>query len=119
MYINYGDKNFWKYGCLVDSEHSDTCFDILYCNPICDEDDLYYFGNCQVDITDTWIDRNVVLHYIGMTEDTFDAVQFAVGCIEYYGIANFCSPPIYYSRAEIEQILKHKIIANDNLEITW
>lgn len=47
MYINHGDKNFFEYGCLMDSEHSDTVLDILYCRPYDDEEDSFFFADCN------------------------------------------------------------------------
>ena len=29
MFVNYGDRNFFEYGVLVDTDHSDTEFPIL------------------------------------------------------------------------------------------
>lgn len=121
MYVNYGDKNFFEYGMLVDAEHSDTTFDILYCRPFDDEEDSFLFASCQVDITDSWIAKNSVMDYIGMDAKKFDAIQFAIGCIEYYGVENFSSPYEGYqhNREYIESVLKHHLIASDNLDITW
>ena len=126
MFVNHGDVNFFEYGCLVDSEHSDTEFRILYCRPFDDEDDLYLFGDCTVNIEDDWIDRDAVLSYIGMMDDTyeegkFDAIQFAIGCIEYYGIDNFTGgyDEIRLRKVEICERLKHYMIASDNLNIEW
>ena len=131
MYINYGDKNFFEYGMLVDSEHSDTEIKILYCMPIEDDwhdENSYLFADCTVDIEDDWIDRKLIMDYIGMAEENFDNVQFAIGCVEYYGVENFSEPygrfPSFYdgyiySREEIEKQLKYYFIASDNLDITW
>lgn len=124
MYLNYGDVNFFEHGILVDTEHSDTEFPILYCMPYPDEEDLYQFGDCQVDITDSWIDKQAILNYIGMKETEFDPVLFAIGCIEYYGAVNFgadsyCYDWLHMQRKDIEEILKYRMIASDNLEITW
>lgn len=121
MYTNYGDKNFFEYGVLVDSEHSDTSVDIIWCMPYCDEEDAFQFAECQVDTTDSWLEKDAVMSFIGMTTDTFDLVQFAIGCIEYYGIENFSSPYDGYKhdRQYIENILKNRLIASDNLNITW
>ena len=34
MYSNYGDKDFFERGVLVEvDDHSDTEYNILYCNP--------------------------------------------------------------------------------------
>lgn len=121
MYINYGDVNFFEYGCLVDAEHSDTEIKVLYCRPYDDAEDLYLFADCEVDITDGWIDEDAVMDYLGMTEKNFDSIQFAIGCIEYYGVENFSDSYYGYNftRKEIEELLKHYLIASDNLEITW
>lgn len=52
MYRNYGDKNFFENGILVDTEHSDTAFPMLLCRPYPDEEDLYQFGEVEVDLDD-------------------------------------------------------------------
>lgn len=91
MYINYGDRNFFELGTLVDAEHSDTEIKILYCRPYDVAEDLYLFADCTVDTTDNWIDKKSVMEYIGMTEETFNIIQFAISCVEYYGVDNFSS----------------------------
>lgn len=120
MYINYGDKNFFEYGCLVDFEHSDTDIKVLYCMPFAEED-MYLFADCEVNTEDSWINRKSVMDYVGMTEETFDVIQFAIGCIDYYGVENFSSPydGYQFTRKEIEKKLKYYLIASDNLDITW
>lgn len=121
MYINYGDKNFFECGILVDAEHSDTEIKILYCRPFDDEEDLFLFADCKVDVNDSWIERKTIMDFMGMAEEGFDVIQFAIGCVEYYGVENFSSPYNGYrfTRKEIEESLKHYLIASDNLEITW
>lgn len=121
MYINYGDKNFFEYGVLVDAEHSDTEIKILYCRPYDDTEDQYFFADCAVDISEDWINKNIIMEFIGMNEENFDAIQFAIGCIEYYGAENFSS--LYngynFTAEEIKERLKYYLIANDNLDIIW
>lgn len=124
MYVNYGDVNFFEHGILVDTEHSNTVFAILHCMPYPDEKDLFQFGDCRVDITDSWIKEQEVMDYIGMKRTAFDPVQFAIGCIEYYGAENFGASSYAYDwcqmkRQDIKKILKYRMIANDNLDITW
>ena len=124
MFINYGDRNFFEYGILVDSEHSDTEFQILYCRPYDDEEDKYLFAECTVDITDSWIDKKAVMSFAGMKEENFDPIRFAIDCIEYYGVENFGANSYVYdyrnmNEESIKEILKHRLIANDNLDITW
>lgn len=121
MFINFGDRNFFEYGILIDSEHSDTEFKILYCRPFDDAENLFYFADCEVNITENWLDKKSIMEYIGMTEENFDAALFAVGCVEYYGAENFSSPydGYMFTAEEIKERLKYYLIANDNLDITW
>ena len=116
MYQNYGAKNFFEYGRLVESiGDKGTEFSILCCNPYSDHEDLYQFGECTVAIGDSWIDHDAVLNWIGMTEDSYDAVLFALGCLDYYGAANFGAQSYAYdwehmNRKGIIDILKHRDI---------
>lgn len=124
MYINYGDKNFFERGRLVDSEHSDSVLDILVCDPYDDEEDLYKFGECSVDITDSWIDKQAVMDFLGMDSDSFNPIEYALGCIDFYGIENFgaCNYTYDYMhmrKEDIKDILKYRLIATDNLDIVW
>lgn len=124
MYVNYGDKNFFEYGALVDNNHSDTVFSILYCRPYDGEEDLYQFAECVVDITDSWIDRQDVMSFLGMDDTTFDPIQYAIGCVDYYSIDNFgginyAYDSLHMHRDEIKNILKNYLIAPDRLDITW
>lgn len=126
MFTNYGDKNFFEHGCLVDAEHSDTEFPMLLCRPYDDENDLYQMARVTVDITDDWIDRKAVMDFIGMTEKTFDPVDFAIGCTEYYSWSNFGADDygVFWNwkqmrKKEICDILTGFMIASDNLNIEW
>lgn len=124
MYKNYGDKNFFEYGVLIDSEHSDKEINMIYCRPYDDEEDKYLFAECTIDISDKWIDRKAVMSYGGMTEETFDPILFAIDCVEFYGAENFGGLNYAYdfrnmNMESIKEILRHKLIASDNLDITW
>jgi hypothetical protein len=124
MYRNYGDIDFFEYGILIDTEHSDTEFEMLLCRPYPDEEDFFQFAEVTVDITDDWMDREAIMDYIGMTEDKFDPVEYAIGAIEYYSWDNF-GAGLYdadwtrVNRDYIEEYLRHRLIASDNLHITW
>lgn len=118
MYINYGDKNFFERGILVDNNHSDTEFDILVCNPYDGEEDLYQFGDCSVDITASWINKQAVMDFLGMDSDAFNPIEYAIGCIDYYGMVNFGACNYMYDYAhmgkeDIKEILKYRLIATD------
>jgi hypothetical protein len=130
MYTNWGDVNFLEYGMLVDSEHSDTVFDMLVCRPY---DDLneegrphYQFGHIVVDIEADWIDKKAVAKYCYGTEACdfrlADPVEFAIACTDYYSWEEFGieSYGITYdwrdvTKDVIERELKGYMIAWDNL----
>lgn len=120
MYKNYGDVNFFEYGFLVDEDHSETGYPILYCRPYDDEDDLYFFADCFVDVTEDWIDQEAVSKF-SCIDPYDDSIIFANACIEYYGAENFSSPydGFAFSKNEIKEKLKHYLIATDNLHIEW
>ena len=90
-------------------------YDILYCYPIYDcQEETYFFADVTVNTTDKWIDRKAVCDFIGMNEE-FNEIQFAIGCLEYYGAENFGTDlqNWQYSRDAICEILKHKLIGVD------
>lgn len=123
MYTNYGDKNFFECGVLVDTEHSDTVFPMLLCRPYPDEEDLFQFGNVEVDVNDSWIDADAVSSFCGCTKEE-DPIRFAIGCTDYYSWDNFGAISYCYNwtrmgKEEIKEILKYREIASDNLDICW
>ena len=126
MYRNYGDRNFFEVGILVDSEHSDTEFDMLLCRPYDDCSDMYQFAHVTVDISASWIDRKSIMEFSGLTEEDFDPVQFAIGCTDFYSWDNFGADSYgvtydwrHMDRLSIEEELRHYMIASDNLDMPW
>ena len=122
MYTNFGDRNFFEHGILVDSEHSDTVIDMLVCEPYSDEEDKYMFARIQVDTEDTWIDKKALREYAGSTLD--DPVEFAIAAYEHYGPENFGALDygVTYdyrdmTREAIKKELQHYLIAYDDLVI--
>lgn len=110
MYTNYGDVNFFEHGILIDSDHTDTVFDMLICEPYTDKEDLYQFSRIQVDIEEDWIDKEAVMAYAGMTKDNFDPIRYAIACEEYYGLQEFGADSFSYNynwqKVNKEEILK-------------
>lgn len=119
MYKNYGDKNFFDMGILLDDEHSDTVFPVILCRPYPDEENKFQFAMGEVDVTDSWIDRKGVMSYAGMTEETYNAAQFAVDCTNYYDWENFGQVWREANREQIESALRMEEIASDNLDMPW
>lgn len=119
MFKNYGDKDFFDNGILVE-QCSNSVYKILVCYKMCGEDDLYYFAHCHVDINDTRIDREMVMNCIGMTEEDFNPLRFAIACVDNYALEIFAihHDGFIFTRAQIEQKLKHYDISNANLNIT-
>lgn len=119
MYLNYGDVNFFEYGRLVQNNREHE-YDIIFCEPIYDTENLYYFGEITVNTTDSWIDKKAVCDYIGMN-DLFYELQYAIGCLDYYGAENFGTDfqNWQYTHDEICEILRHRMIANNDLNMEW
>ena len=127
MFINYGDRNFFENGMLVDTEHSDCEFQILYCRPYADEQDKYQFAELNIDLTDQWLTerQTEVLQYIGQTNISDDPVRFAIGAVEYFGPENFGAASNYaynwqdVSKKEICEILRYRMIDFSQVDIDW
>lgn len=122
MYNNYGDKNFFEYGLLIDSEHSDTVFDMLVCRPYPDEEDLFRFARLHVDVEDTWINWDYVREFTGSPLDS--PLERAREVIECYSWDNFGAADYGVSydwqrmtREQIKKELRRFLIAHDNLVI--
>jgi len=130
MYRNYGDVNFFELGILVDTDHTydpeggQNIVQIIRCLPYDDEEDVFCFGELTVDIDDPWIDRRAVLSFIGMTEETFDPIQYAIGCTDYYSWDNF-GAELYdadwqrVDREYIKGFLKYRSIDPDGIHVEW
>lgn len=124
MFVNYGDRDFFEYGVLVDTEHSDTVFPMLLCRPYADEEALYQFAHVEVDISDEWIDRPAVMACIGkMADERIDPVEYAIACADFYSWDNFgaASFGVYYdwrhmTRDQVEKELLSYLIADDEPE---
>lgn len=109
MFTNYGDRNFFEYGLLVEPV-SDTEFRLLVCNPYSDSDDLYQFACICVDTKDSWIDKEKVNDYNG--EPIEDPLQLAIAAYSYYGPEEFGAYSMSYdwqhmTRDQILEELKH------------
>ena len=117
MYRNFGDKNFFEYGVLVDNEHSDHEYQMLVCMPNPDLENIFMFANITVDIEDSWIDQNIIEQYSGKTKEE-DPVEYAIACYEYYGAQNFGA---YSNTAYDWQHADKELIKKElrNYQIAW
>ena len=118
MFKNYGDKNFFEHGRLVDGEHSDNEIRVLYCEPFCDAEDLYLYADCTVNIGDKWIDWGGVKSFAALHPDD-SPEEWAVAAVEYHGVENFSSPydGYQFTKEEIKEKLKYHLIAHDEVTI--
>lgn len=82
--INYGDINPLEHGGIWLKQTNETEYEIIKNNP---ENNLLY--DLSVNISDSWIEKEKVMSFIGMTEETFDPILFAIGCTDYYNFMNF------------------------------
>ena len=112
MYKNYGDVNFFEYGRMVELQNDGTV-DVLVCNPVFDcknPDRCYQFDYVNVDVHDSWIDVDEVYSYADVSRDNI--IQFALACIDYYGVENFGGTCYYdesqfYTKNEILDSLRY------------
>ena len=65
MYRNYGDKNFFENGVLVDTDHSDTAFPMLLCRPY---PDARYSRRKRMSWTGPSQETPIRQHFIPTTE---------------------------------------------------
>lgn len=122
MYENYGDKNFFELGRLVQIEN-DHEFDVIVCEEATelvdnDGNELFPFAFCHIDINDDWIDRNAVMNYGGMTEENFNPIHYAIDCISWYGVINFGDGYDYKLRSDIKNLLQNYDIDFENVELS-
>ena len=105
MYKNYGDVNFLEYGLLIE-EQSENQFNFIVCRPFSVCLNKYQYCDGYIDISDSWIDKESVMKFIGM-EEKFDRIQFAIGCIEYYNLENFGTVNNDYTKAEVIENIEY------------
>ena len=112
MYKNYGDANFFEYGRMAEIQNDGTV-SVLVCNPVFDcknPDRCYQFDYVNVDINDSRINADTVYNYSDVSKD--DIIQFALACIDQYGVENFGGTAYYnesqfYTKNEILDSLKY------------
>jgi hypothetical protein len=108
-WVNYGDVNPLVYGGIWIKKFSSNEFYIV--RNFNDNDcSIIYCDSLMIDITESWIEKERVMNYIGMTYHDFDSIQFAIGCIEYYSYENFGNRYKLNSQDElIEELKQHDI----------
>ena len=92
MLENYGDVNFFEYGCLAEMQE-ESWVRVIRCRPIeadLDQPAKYRFSDSLIDISDTWISQKSVEEYADVKKDD-DPVGYAIACLDYYGPENFYS----------------------------
>ena len=122
MYKNFGDKNFFEYGILLDNDHSDTQFPILFCAPLCEEDEngnqLYHFADCYVDVDSEWFDFDAIESCCGSWDSN---ESLAIAALNYYGSNEFSDSwgDTIFTAEEIVEKLRNYHIDYSNLVLTW
>lgn len=93
---NYGDVNPLDHGGIWVKQINNHTFEVIRNIP--ETNEVY---NMEVDITDSWIEKEEVLSFTGMTEENFDPIWYAFSCTQYYGVENFGNSYEYKSRNEV------------------
>jgi len=95
---NYGDVTPAQGGCYV-KEFMPGVYDVVKVVEYFDTEDenkSLVIESLQFDVDDfedSWIVKDEVMSFIGMTEENFshNPIYFGLGCIDYYGAINFGS----------------------------
>ena len=92
----------------------DGTVDVLVCNPVFGLNDPrhYQFDYINVDINDRFINVNAVCSYADINKNDINIIQFALACIDYYGVENFGGTCYYdesqfYTKNEVLDNLKY------------
>lgn len=82
MYYNYGNRDFFSNGMLV--ERGDNTDNLILCEP--NGDDTYRFASIHVDWTADWIDVNELDDRLGHVLDLpfFDSMEAVIECTKMY-----------------------------------
>ena len=113
MYLNYGDINFANNGRLVEQVGKHQ-FNIVTCEHM--KNGKFLVCECFVDTKDSMVDMDDVYAFAGIED--YSPIDFAVGCIDYYGPEAFCNYRHRYELTadEVKELLK-KIEHEDELTV--
>lgn len=116
LWTNYGDVNPMEHGgtwVMSDEEKNGKAFKGCYYIVKFDPDTMEVV-NCWVEVKDDWINRKSVMDYVGMTEDNYDEIRYAIACFEYYGYHEFQGESVMTETIEeATKILEDKEIILD------
>lgn len=86
-WVNYGDVNPIEHGGIFVKKDGDTTYRIVR-NMFDHDEGKNIVYDMYVDISEDWIERESVLKFSDLKEDS-DEVWFAIACTEYYSCINF------------------------------
>lgn len=102
MFVNYGDKDFYENGLLVDDAVGlDGEVRVIVCMPCSYLKDRYLFADCYVNTTDSWIDKDVI-NIDNISGCGSENALKALACIEHYGVHEFAEVVDTVSRSDVE-----------------
>lgn len=111
MWTNYGDANPLEWGGLwidkdTDREH---CYRAIMLDVM---DDGYLFNDCYVDVTESWINWEEVLSYVGESSLKTE-VDKVIALLSYYSVLNFGSYERVLSEEEVlKELEAYEILAS-------
>lgn len=123
VYSKFGDVNPIEHGGGLWRNVTTTEFEIIHIEPDVNRSDLGWMNIVSVDTKDSWIQEKkerVILAY-GMDESQINSIEFALACIQYFGIENFGGDQTYEAlidKMDIEktynEIISENFIEDDN-----
>lgn len=90
VYKKFGDVNPIEHGGGFYTETSKGEFDIIHIQPDEEHEGFGWWNVVSVDTTDdSWIDVKSICSFADIGPDNVATIDFALACIDYYGIENF------------------------------
>lgn len=100
---NYGDVTPQEGGRYLHKNEDDS-YDVIEVKYLYD-DDKFIIDRYMIDLDDiggSWIEKESVLSFIGMTGKDFHPLFFMLGAVDYYGTENFGGQDnIFYTEEEM------------------
>lgn len=87
-WIAVGDVNPMEHGGVWTQKESDTIFRIVRIDKTCNENE-WFVQTGYIDISDEWINKKSVMDYAGITEETFEPMNYAESCFWFYSYEEF------------------------------
>lgn len=103
LWENYGDASPLEHGGIwVNVIRSGENTELRIVKNVNLEDGKIAVYDLIVDLSDSWLELDEVMDYIGMDEDNYDMIDLSIGCTDYYNPENFGDSGTIFDNENIE-----------------